>query len=83
MDYVDDFDDEGEYIDQGNRIFASGILPPCPSKDICASSTICQGITKLHSSWVQTDSSRRDLKNILIAISSRTTSDPSWEASAW
>jgi hypothetical protein len=33
--------------------------------------------------WVQTDSGHRDLKNILIAISSQTTSDPSWEASAW
>jgi hypothetical protein len=43
----------------------------------------CQGFTKLHSSWVQMDSSRRDLKNVLIAISSRTTSDLSWEASAW
>jgi hypothetical protein len=43
----------------------------------------CQGFTKLHSGRVRTDSGRRDLKNILIAIPSRTTSDPSWEASAW
>jgi hypothetical protein len=33
--------------------------------------------------WVQTDSDRRDLKNILIVISSRTTLDSSWEASDW
>jgi hypothetical protein len=32
---------------------------------------------------VQMDSSCRNLKNILIAISSQTTSDLSWEASAW
>jgi hypothetical protein len=43
----------------------------------------CQGFTKLHSGQVQTDSGCRDLKNILIAISPWTTSDPSWEASAW
>jgi hypothetical protein len=40
MMYVDDFDDEAEYIDQGNLIFASSILPPHSSKDICALSTI-------------------------------------------
>jgi hypothetical protein len=39
-DDVDDFDDKGECIDQGNRIFASGLLPSRPSEDICASSTI-------------------------------------------
>jgi hypothetical protein len=33
--------------------------------------------------WVQTDSDQRYLKNILIVISSWTTSDPSWEASDW
>jgi hypothetical protein len=44
---------------------------------------LCQDFTKSHSGWVRTDSGRRDLKNILIAIPSRTTSDPSWEASAW
>jgi hypothetical protein len=43
----------------------------------------CQGFTKLHSGRVRTDSGCRDLKNILIAIPPRTTSDPSWEASAW
>jgi hypothetical protein len=43
----------------------------------------CQGFTKLHSSQVRTDSGCRDLKNILIAIPSWTTSDPSREASAW
>jgi hypothetical protein len=32
--------------------------------------------------WVQTDSGCRDLRNILTAILSWTTSDPSWEASA-
>jgi hypothetical protein len=40
MDDVDDFDDEGECIEQGDRIFASGLLPPHLSKYICASSTI-------------------------------------------
>jgi hypothetical protein len=43
----------------------------------------CQGFTKFHSGRVQTDSGCRDLKNILIAILPRTTSDPSQEASAW
>jgi hypothetical protein len=43
----------------------------------------CQNFTKLHSGQVRTDSDRRDLKKILIAISPWTTSDPSWEASAW
>jgi hypothetical protein len=42
-----------------------------------------QGFTKLHSSRVRMDSGCRDLKNILIAIPPRTTSDLSWEASAW
>jgi hypothetical protein len=31
--------------------------------------------------WVQMDSGHRNLKNILIAISSQTILDPSWEAS--
>jgi hypothetical protein len=44
---------------------------------------VCQGFTKSHSGRVQMDSGRRDLKNILIAIPPQTTSDPSWEASAW
>jgi Retroviral aspartyl protease len=43
----------------------------------------CQGFTKLHSGRVRMDSGCRDSKNILIAIPPRTTSDPSWEASAW
>jgi Chromo (CHRromatin Organisation MOdifier) domain len=45
--------------------------------------TGCQGFTKLHSGRVWMDSGCRDLKNILIAILPWTTSDPSWEASAW
>jgi hypothetical protein len=44
---------------------------------------VCQGFTKSHSGQVQMDSGRRDLKDILIANPPRTTSDPSWEASAW
>jgi hypothetical protein len=44
---------------------------------------LCQGFTKSHSSWVRMVSDRRDLKNILMTISPQTTSDPSWEASAW
>jgi hypothetical protein len=43
----------------------------------------CQGFTKLYSGRVWTDSGCRDLKNVLIAIPPRTTSDPSWEVSAW
>jgi hypothetical protein len=43
----------------------------------------CQGFTELHSGRVRTDSGCRDLKNILLAIPPRTTSDLSWEASAW
>src|SRR6202522_1204988 len=37
---AEDSDDKEECIDQGDRIFASGLLPPRPSEDICASSTI-------------------------------------------
>jgi hypothetical protein len=44
-------------------------------------SPMCQGFTKSHSGRVRMDSGCRDLKNILIAIPPRTTSDPSWEAS--
>jgi hypothetical protein len=43
----------------------------------------CQGFTKLHSGRVRMDSGWRNLKNILLAIPPWTTSDPSWEASAW
>jgi hypothetical protein len=43
----------------------------------------CQGFTKSHSGRVRTDSDCRDLKNILTAIPPQTTSDLSWEASAW
>jgi Domain of unknown function (DUF4939) len=44
---------------------------------------LCQGFTKSHSGWVRMDSDHGDLKNILMTILPRTTSDPSWEASAW
>jgi hypothetical protein len=43
----------------------------------------CQGFTKSHSGSVRMDSNRRDLKDILMTISPRTTSDLSWKASAW
>jgi hypothetical protein len=37
---TEDSDNEAECIDQGDQIFASGLLPPSPLEDICASSTI-------------------------------------------
>ena len=40
MDDSDDSDDDTECTDQGDWIFASSLLPPCSSEDICASSTI-------------------------------------------
>jgi hypothetical protein len=43
----------------------------------------CQGFTKLHSGSGLHGLQPQGLKEILIAISSWTTSDPSWEASAW
>jgi transposase InsO family protein len=39
-DDAEDSEDGTESIDQGDRIFASGLLPSRPSEDICASSTI-------------------------------------------
>jgi Reverse transcriptase (RNA-dependent DNA polymerase) len=52
-------------------------------KRLMSDAGLCQGFTKSHSGWVRMGFGHRDLKNILIAIPSRTTSDPSWEASAW
>src|SRR6202522_1780855 len=37
---AEDSNDKEECIDQGDQILASGPLPPRPSEDICASSTI-------------------------------------------
>jgi hypothetical protein len=50
MDDVDDFDNEGKCIDQDNQIFASGLLPSHPSKNICLhplSQLILQRLLKL------------------------------------
>ena len=40
VDDSEESNDNVECLELGNQIFASGLLPPCPSKDICASSTI-------------------------------------------
>jgi hypothetical protein len=42
------------------------------SKGKLSKDTMCQGFTKLHSGWDQTDSGHRNLKNILLAIPPRT-----------
>ena len=39
-DDADDANDEVECLHQGDQIFASDLLPPHPSEDICTSSTI-------------------------------------------
>ena len=45
-DDYNDSDDEAECLDQSDQIFTSSLLPPHPSKDICALSTISTYLTE-------------------------------------